>query len=116
MERALFCSFRGVGTTVTTPRQTHFEITCAYTLIFFKIYQKKTNKLIDRLTEVERCAFYDQKYDRTRNLLTRTKIFPAQLTIAKMLLIKCFYDSQTRNFENSYGYLSLPQKQSKLQN
>ena len=55
-------------------------------------------------------CFLRKKYDKARDLLIQTKTLPAELIIAKMSLIKFYYDiARPENSKNFHGYLSLHQ-------
>ena len=58
----------------------------------------------------KKVCFLRKKNDKARDLLIQTKILPSELIIAKILLIKLYYDiTRKENSENLYGYLSLQQ-------
>ena len=59
---------------------------------------------------VKRKGFLRKKYDKARDLQIQTKMLPAELIMAKMLLIKLHYDiARPETSENVHGYLSLYQ-------
>ena len=106
--------------TSSSPERAHssFKITCSFALIIFgnlfsKFICKKNLKRLNRQINwgIKVCFLRkSKKYDKARDLLIQTKTLPAELIIAKMSLIKFYYDiARPENSENFHGYLSLHQ-------
>ena len=83
----------------------------SFSAIFFQnlsaINLKRLNRQINWGMKV---CFLRIKYDKARDLLIQTKTLPAELIIAKLSLIKFYFDiARPENSENFHGYLSLHQ-------
>ena len=83
----------------------------SFSAIFFQNLSAKNLKRLNRqINWGIKVCFLRKKYDKARDLLIQTKTLPAELIIAKMSLIKFYYDiARPENPENFHGYLSLHQ-------
>ena len=83
----------------------------SFSAIFFQNLSAKNLKRLNRqINWGIKVCFLRKKYDKARDLLIQTKTLPAELIIAKMSLIKFYYDiARPKNSENFHGYLSLHQ-------
>ena len=72
--------------------------------------QKKLKIINRQINWGIKVCFLRQKYEKARDLIKQTKILPAELIIAKRLLIKLHYDiARPEIFQNFNGYMSLYQ-------
>ena len=93
-----------------SPERGRFSLKNAFLQRFLQTLSKKILKRLNRqITWGIKVCFLHKKYNKAR-ILIQTKILPAELITAKMLLIKFHYDkARQENSENFHRCLCLQQ-------